>query len=263
MAAAASGWKTRAACSFLQSLEHWALDGASHKKVSASTTRLSTSVRSWSLSLLCRKSDKLVSAWSAGHNGASANMPISTACLSLKSLSDLDETSPWADAASASEFPSRTQVMPFPVTKRSQLLVGWSMFTKCLVFLMGSTFFPQTHIFSWEGSHCVAQSVKHSGHWCVDRLRLSVLPQGITARPWTGAACHMWLLHDLIVDLLRLHCHIGLDHTSKAHGWDALRVAKLDKQVKDLLGAQLFHHLLDVLSHSLHGKGDLCQDKGI
>ena len=196
MAAAASGWKTRAACSFLQSLELWGLDGASDGKVSASTTRWSTSVRSWSLSLLCTKSDKLVSAWSAGHNGASANIPISTACLSLKSLSDLDETSPLADAASASDFPSRTQVMPFPVMNSSQLPVGWSMLTRCLVFLIGRTFLPQTHIFSLVGSHCVAQSVKHSGHWCVAigsgwvfSLRLS-LPTPGRERPAT-CGCFM------------------------------------------------------------------------
>ena len=97
---------------------------------------------------------------------------------------------------------------------------------------------------------------------CCNRLRLNVLPQVVTTNPWTGAACHVWLLHDLIVDLLRLHCHIGLHHTSKAHSWNALRVAKLDKQVKDLLGAQLVHHQFDVLSHRLHGKGDLCQDEG-
>ena len=71
----------------------------------------------------------------------------------------------------------------------------------------------------------------------------------------------MWLLHDLIMDLLGLHRHIGLDHTSKAHSWDALRVAELDKQVIDLLGAELVHHLLDVLGHRLMLEGNICQDE--
>ena len=158
-AAAASGWKTKAAWSFLQSLKFWGLAGAEKGRSRRPP--------------LCSGPQCVVGACPCSKQNLTN--------LSLPGPLDTKEPLPTVqcppNAATWNPCPiwmrhRHWQTLHPPRTchlspkwcKSSQLPVGWSMLTRCFVFLMGRTFLPQTHIFSFEGSHCVAQSVKHSGH---------------------------------------------------------------------------------------------------
>ena len=115
---------------------------------------------------------------------------------------------------------------------------------------------------STVGSQPSGQSVKHSGHWCVDRgvpdgqsLRDSWPMPGLLLAP----AMRVWLLHDLIMLLLGLHRSIGFDHSGECKRGKGWNITEFGEEVNDLLLVQTLNQKFDLLGGRVHFERHLQQ----